>query len=174
MNISTSQDQLLVDIGRLAVETEYNLPKFKEALKKKYPEQIKDGKVFFKEVNESLLGSYLKLKKNVQIREDYEIDFSSGQPIVTRQPMRDIGDKPVGAPRQKSKYNEHIGDGRRVRIIVRQAYIQEKLHKFGLLIKDGGLVEVPIFGRKKILDFSDNDITVGSGKNKKVLYQKFE
>ena len=74
----------------------------------------------------------------------------------------------------KNKYNEHIGDGKRVRIIVRQAYIQEKLHKFGLLIKDGGLVEVPIFGRKKILDFSDNDITVGSGKNKKVLYKKFE
>ena len=173
-NISTGQDQLLVDIGRLAVETEYNLPKFKEALKEKYPEQIKDGKVFFKDVNESLLGSYLKLKKNVQIREDYEIDFSSGQPVVTRQPIKDIGDKPVGAPRQKSKYNEHIADGRRVRIIVRQAYIQEKLHKFGLLIKDGGLVEVPIFGRKKILDFSDNDITIGSGKNKKVLYEKFE
>lgn len=152
--IGKNNDEIIINLNKLAEESKYDFNKFVAAITKEYE---LDGTRFFTEqdggptINRERLGTYLKLKKHYDNRQDLEIDLSTDNVRIEIMPIQDEKGHALGGERPKNKWNATFGqEGQpKPRLIIRKSYVEGKLEKFGVK----GEEKRQVFKRHNPLDY---------------------
>jgi hypothetical protein len=131
--LGNKQDEIMVTISKLAVESAYDVPTFQRLFKETY--KNKPGvEQALKEIKVNRLGSYLKIRKNIQDRKELLIDLSSDGIKIIDAPKVGLDGVPINASRAANKYNDTFkrDDNRRVRFIIRKSYVEDSIKTFGM------------------------------------------
>jgi len=160
----------LLELSTLIEKSNYDLPTFRKEFVKRYKDILDDPIKVINEMDVNRLGSYLKIRKNLQDRPELLVDMSSSQVKVVEAPKVSLEGLPINANRSENKYNNIFRnpDGKRTRLILRKSYVLEKYHTFG--IKGGK--QQPVYKVESPLGFETKPMS--KAEQQKIKRKQFE